>query len=140
VLFSGYDANGNNGLWVNDGTAAGTHELAPISGAYAGIAGIFPQSITAFNEEALFQAEDASGVHADRRGERRMWVTPPRKRSQRISSSRRRAMSPRRSFYLLARRVREGVKDRIHNGGEGRALTLIPDHRAGRIARSSGLL
>jgi hypothetical protein len=32
-------------------------------------------------------------------------------------------------FYLSARRVREGVKDRIDNGDEGRALTLIPDHK-----------
>jgi hypothetical protein len=43
------------------------------------------------------------------------------------------------SFYLSARRVREGVKDRVHNGDEGRELALIPDHRTGRIARSSGL-
>jgi hypothetical protein len=38
------------------------------------------------------------------------------------------------------RRVREGVKDRINDGCEGRALTLIPDHNRGRIARSSDLL
>ena len=28
ALFAGYDANGNNGLWVTDGTAAGTHDPA----------------------------------------------------------------------------------------------------------------
>jgi hypothetical protein len=27
LLFSGYDANGNDALWVTDGTAAGTWEL-----------------------------------------------------------------------------------------------------------------
>jgi ELWxxDGT repeat protein len=28
VLFVGYDANVNRGLWVSDGTAGGTHELS----------------------------------------------------------------------------------------------------------------
>src|SRR5262245_17770876 len=28
VLFNGVDANGMNGLWVSDGSALGTHELA----------------------------------------------------------------------------------------------------------------
>lgn len=35
VLFSGRDAANNQGLWVTDGTAVGTLELAPISGAFA---------------------------------------------------------------------------------------------------------
>jgi len=26
VLFAGFDANENNGLWVTDGTASGTHD------------------------------------------------------------------------------------------------------------------
>jgi ELWxxDGT repeat protein len=30
VLFAGFDANGNNGLWVTDGTASGTHELTNV--------------------------------------------------------------------------------------------------------------
>ena len=34
VLFSGRDAANNQGLWVTDGTAAGTFELAPITGAF----------------------------------------------------------------------------------------------------------
>jgi len=34
VLFSGRDAANNQGLWVTDGTPAGTVELAPISGAF----------------------------------------------------------------------------------------------------------
>jgi ELWxxDGT repeat protein len=68
VLFSGYDANGNNALWVTDGTASGTHALSPIAGGYAGTTGIFPQSITAFGGLALFQGEDAAGVQG-------LWVT-----------------------------------------------------------------
>jgi ELWxxDGT repeat protein len=68
VLFAGYDANGNNGLWVTDGTASGTHELSPIAGAYGGTAGIFPSFITAFGGTALFQGEDTGGAHG-------LWVT-----------------------------------------------------------------
>jgi ELWxxDGT repeat protein len=34
VLFSGINAAGNAGLWVTDGTAAGTHEITGISGAF----------------------------------------------------------------------------------------------------------
>jgi ELWxxDGT repeat protein len=32
VLFVGYDSSGNSGLWVTDGTAAGTHEIPGTSG------------------------------------------------------------------------------------------------------------
>ena len=32
VMFAGTDTAGNIGLWVTDGTAAGTHELTGISG------------------------------------------------------------------------------------------------------------
>jgi ELWxxDGT repeat protein len=39
VLFSALDASGNDGLWVTNGTAAGTHELTGISGAYTAPAG-----------------------------------------------------------------------------------------------------
>jgi hypothetical protein len=35
VLFTGTDINGNEGLWVTDGTAGGMHELA-VNAAYAG--------------------------------------------------------------------------------------------------------
>jgi ELWxxDGT repeat protein len=35
ALFSGRDAANNQGLWVTNGTAAGTFELAPIPGAFA---------------------------------------------------------------------------------------------------------
>src|SRR3984957_402041 len=36
VLFAGQDTSGNLDLWVTNGTAAGTHELTGISGAFAG--------------------------------------------------------------------------------------------------------
>src|SRR5215475_6711619 len=45
VLLTGLDAAGNHGLWVTDGTAAGTHELA-INGAYPGMPGLSPQFLT----------------------------------------------------------------------------------------------
>jgi ELWxxDGT repeat protein len=34
VLFAGLDASNQTELWVTDGTAAGTHELTGISGAF----------------------------------------------------------------------------------------------------------
>uniref|UniRef100_UPI0025D15636 hypothetical protein n=1 Tax=uncultured Rhodoblastus sp. TaxID=543037 RepID=UPI0025D15636 len=37
VLFNGYNASRKQGLWVTDGTAAGTHELSGISGANASL-------------------------------------------------------------------------------------------------------
>jgi ELWxxDGT repeat protein len=33
VLFNGFDAAGKQGLWVTDGTTAGTHEITGITGA-----------------------------------------------------------------------------------------------------------
>jgi ELWxxDGT repeat protein len=62
VLFNGTDTSGNNGLWITNGTAAGTHEVTGISGAYSG--GIFfnaPPDFTVFNSEVLFEGADASG-------------------------------------------------------------------------------
>jgi ELWxxDGT repeat protein len=65
VLFNGLNAANQHGLWVTDGTAAGTHELA-VSGASAG--GLFNWSpggynpdFTSFNGEVLFQGKDTSG-------------------------------------------------------------------------------
>jgi ELWxxDGT repeat protein len=52
ALFEGDDAAGNHGLWITDGTVAGTHELTGISGASA--SGIAPSDITIFNGEAVF--------------------------------------------------------------------------------------
>jgi hypothetical protein len=42
VLFDGYDSSGKTGLWVTNGTAAGTHELT-VAGAYTGLVGPFNQ-------------------------------------------------------------------------------------------------
>ena len=62
VLFEGYDAGGNDSLWVSDGTAAGTSELT-IAGAHPG--GVFVNvagpGITVFGGVALFAGEDAGG-------------------------------------------------------------------------------
>ena len=59
VLFRGQDGVDDTGLWETNGTAAGTFELAPISGADA--SGLSPSNLTAFNGAALFEGEDASG-------------------------------------------------------------------------------
>ena len=62
ALFNGYDASGNWGLCVTDGTAAGTSELT-VAGAYFG--GLFNSGhdpdFTAFGGKALFLGSDASG-------------------------------------------------------------------------------
>jgi ELWxxDGT repeat protein len=72
VLFQGFDASSNYGLWVTDGTSDGTHELTGINGAYTG--GIFANGLSAdpdftvFNGEVLFNGLDVSGSHG-------LWVT-----------------------------------------------------------------
>jgi ELWxxDGT repeat protein len=61
------DAAGKYGLWVTDGTAAGTHELTDIKGAHSG--GLAPSDFTVIsNNEVLFNGVDASGNHT-------LWVT-----------------------------------------------------------------
>jgi ELWxxDGT repeat protein len=65
ALFDGLDANGENNLWVTDGTAQGTHEITGISGVRlvdntpAFLSGINPD-FTVFNGEVLFSGEDAN--------------------------------------------------------------------------------
>jgi ELWxxDGT repeat protein len=59
VLFSGIDASGIQGLWVTDGTAAGTHELTGISGAYPN-GGLSPDDMTVFNGKVFFRGVDTS--------------------------------------------------------------------------------
>jgi ELWxxDGT repeat protein len=44
ILFGGYDATGSIGLWVSDGTAAGTHELTGIAGAATTAVVYFPRT------------------------------------------------------------------------------------------------
>lgn len=66
VLFSAVNANGQEGLWVTDGTVAGTHELTGISGASSN--GISPYYMTVSNGVVLFNGTDASGNDS-------LWVT-----------------------------------------------------------------
>jgi ELWxxDGT repeat protein len=65
VLFNGFDAAGKQGLWVTDGTTAGTHEIA-VNGAAPG--GLNPSGLTVFNHhEVLFNGFDAA--------KQGLWVT-----------------------------------------------------------------
>jgi ELWxxDGT repeat protein len=65
-LSQGIDTAANHGLWMSDGTAAGTHELTGITGASAG--GLNPGDFTVFNGEALFAANNTAGATG-------LWVT-----------------------------------------------------------------
>src|SRR5262249_21662869 len=72
VLFNGLDDNGQYGLWTTDGTAAGTHELTGITGAYS-VAysfrnGFFPSDLTVFGDEVLFNGRDDQGNYG-------LWTT-----------------------------------------------------------------
>src|SRR3984957_21088008 len=58
-LFTGLDSAGNDGLWVSNGTAAGTSELTGISGTGAG--GFAPSGLTVFKSEVLFEGQDTAG-------------------------------------------------------------------------------
>jgi hypothetical protein len=60
VLFAGYDNDGIVGLWVTNGTAAGTHELTGIVGAVDGM-GLNPRDLTLFNSEVLFDGNTQTG-------------------------------------------------------------------------------
>jgi ELWxxDGT repeat protein len=70
VLFEGTDANdpAGAGLWVTNGTAAGTHEITGIKGANTGPLGLNPEGLTLFKNEVLFRGVDASGQIG-------LWVT-----------------------------------------------------------------
>src|SRR5439155_26715240 len=59
ALFEGYDASGIDGLWVTDGTSAGTSELA-VAGSFAGglFSDISAPDLTVFAGKALFVGED----------------------------------------------------------------------------------
>jgi hypothetical protein len=72
ALFDGEDAGSNQGLWVTDGSPAGTHEITGISGAYAS-GGLFHfanyrPDMTVFGHEVLFNGNNASGQAG-------LWVT-----------------------------------------------------------------
>jgi ELWxxDGT repeat protein len=72
VYFAGEDASGRIGLWMTDGTSAGTSELTGIAGASTGIdvtngagadpAGLNPSNIIVYNSELLFSGWDANGL------------------------------------------------------------------------------
>jgi ELWxxDGT repeat protein len=70
VLFEGLDAGGDFGLWVSNGTAAGTYELTDISGADG--SGIFHAfgfaGFAVFDGEVLFTGYGAGGDPG-------LWVT-----------------------------------------------------------------
>ncbi len=52
VIFNGTNASGRDGIWITDGTAAGTQELTGITGAYSGGGGLQfdPLDFTVFTE------------------------------------------------------------------------------------------
>ena len=68
VFFQGVDADNPSqiGLWVTNGTASGTFELAPIVGANA--SGLQPGNMANFNGEVLFEGVNAGGQSG-------LWVT-----------------------------------------------------------------
>ena len=68
AVFNGYDSAGLIGLWVTDGTAAGTHELTSIAGASTTVYGLNPKEFSVVGNEVLFQGTNASG-------KRGLWVT-----------------------------------------------------------------
>jgi ELWxxDGT repeat protein len=61
VLFDGTDTSGKLGLWVTNGSAAGTHELTGIFNVDSSFIGLNPRYMMAFGQEVLFNGENASG-------------------------------------------------------------------------------
>jgi ELWxxDGT repeat protein len=68
VLFRGFDSSEHYGLWVTNGTVAGTHELTSISGAFTGQFGLSPGGFTVFNGKVLFLGRETTGNTG-------LWVT-----------------------------------------------------------------
>ena len=64
ALFDGEDANGQDNLWITDGTAKGTKELGPAGAS----SNLDPFWITALGNKAVFEGTDS-------RGQRNLWVT-----------------------------------------------------------------
>jgi ELWxxDGT repeat protein len=72
VLFRGRDAANNVGLWTTDGTAAGTFELAPISGAFVvGSPGsdVQPRYMAVLGNHVLFDGADQEDTPGS------LWIT-----------------------------------------------------------------
>jgi ELWxxDGT repeat protein len=64
VAFDGYDSKSTlGGLWITDGTQAGTHEIVHGSGV-----GAYPRALTVLGNELLFEGQDSLG-YGD------LWVT-----------------------------------------------------------------
>jgi ELWxxDGT repeat protein len=59
VLFNGSDASGNVGLWVTNGTAAGTHELTGITN--ANTTDFDPTNFAVYGGVVLFNGRDTTG-------------------------------------------------------------------------------
>ncbi len=59
MLFAGFDASEQVGLWETDGTAGGTHELTGIAGAYDTGLGLDPKDFSVDDGEVLFAGVDA---------------------------------------------------------------------------------
>src|ERR1700722_16274532 len=67
LLFEGTDTANDDGLWVTNGTVAGTSELTGVSGAR--IAGLVPKDFTVLPDEGIvFAGADASN-------DTQLWVT-----------------------------------------------------------------
>ena len=60
VLFNGVDTAGHQGLWITNGTGAGTQELTV--GSTSSATGIDPTDMTVLNGEVLFNGVDADGL------------------------------------------------------------------------------
>jgi hypothetical protein len=69
VLFEGIDAGGHPGLWMTNGTAAGTTEIDPNGAASGGLFNsVNDPDFTVLNGEVLFEGLDADGADG-------LWVT-----------------------------------------------------------------
>ncbi|MBR1220424.1 hypothetical protein JQ557_20655 [Bradyrhizobium sp. U87765 SZCCT0131] len=71
VLFNGTDAAGHRGLWVSDGTAAGTYEIGGLSDQgvlNASPYGLNPSGLTVFNGQVVFSGAETNGVSS-------LWIT-----------------------------------------------------------------
>jgi ELWxxDGT repeat protein len=60
VLFNGADSSRQLGMWVTNGTAAGTSEVTGLDGADP--SGLAPADFTVFNNKVLFVGADAGGA------------------------------------------------------------------------------
>ena len=84
ALFSGWNGatppgTPAQGLWITDGTTAGTHEIggmgdAGVVGANSGL-GLAPVGITAFGNHAVFSGADAKGYGNYSASAGNLWVT-----------------------------------------------------------------